>query len=148
MADVWGGIVWHVLGIGEAAAQAAAIDHVGAELGALPEIGSAGRSCPCLGVVGVDVIVGDVGKFVVAEKVLVRNDVRCALTRPGDIAVGIEVAIFVPPFIVEAAENESLPELTVVEKVAGNLVVGIQTDFEFRRYFLRYSDVEIMRAFG
>src|SRR5262249_61169914 len=95
MADVWGGIVWHVLGIGEAAAQAATIDHVGAELGALPEIGSAGRGGPCLGVGGVNVVVGDVGKFVIAEQVLVRNYVCCALAGPGDVAVNTKIAALV-----------------------------------------------------
>src|SRR5207342_2349334 len=93
--DVGRGVRRNVVSVGEPAAQATAVDPAGAKLCALPKIGGASRSCPRLGVVGVDVIVGDVGQLVVAEQILVGHYVLCDLAGPSDVPVGAEVAILV-----------------------------------------------------
>src|SRR5262245_21357923 len=54
-------------GVGKAASQAAAIDHIGAETGAVPEVGHASRPRPDLGVVRIDVVGGDVSQLVGIE---------------------------------------------------------------------------------
>ena len=54
----------HVVRIGKSAAQAAAIDHVGAKAGSLPEVGQPARRGNSLRVVGVNVVVGNEGQFV------------------------------------------------------------------------------------
>ena len=66
-ADTGRGIGCDMIGIGKAAAQATAVDHAGAEAGAVPEVGRPSRAGPLLRVIGVDVMGGDIGELVGAE---------------------------------------------------------------------------------
>ena len=125
-ADIGRSVGRNMVGVGETAAQAAAVHHARAEPRALPEVGRAGRAGPLLRVIGVDVVAGDIGELVGAEQILVRHDVGGDLPGPGEIAVSAEIAVLVGRtqfdaaviglFVVEAAENKRRAELSVVQQ--------------------------------
>ena len=43
--------------------------------------------------VGVDIVGGDIGKFVCTEQELVRDDIGGDLFRPGEVSLGAEIAV-------------------------------------------------------
>src|ERR1700682_173296 len=134
------GVGGQVIGIRKAGAKPAAVDHRGAEARAIPQIGGAGRRGQDLGMVGVDIVVGDKVYFVLSEQKLVRYDGGGDLFCPGDVSPGAEVAIGVgrfefeadifPAIIIEAVQHIGRAELAVVEQVARDFVVSVDTDFE------------------
>src|SRR5665213_58974 len=155
--DIGRGVGRDMVGIGKTAAQAAAVDHARAEASILPEVGCASRAGPLLCVIGVDVVVGDIGEFVSAEQILIRDYVLGYLTRPSEVAVGAEVSVLVScaeldtrvlgGFVVEAAENERLAKLSVVQQILRDLVIGVDTDLKVGRDLLHHPRIEVMRAF-
>ena len=132
--------------VGEARAQAAAIDHGGADLGAvdpamgalIPQVGNSGRPGDGLSMVGVDPIVCDVGQLIGGEQALVGNDRVGDLMGDRPVGVGAEIsdgefslrlqADIFRLGIVEGREHIGLAELAVVQKVLGPLVIGVETD--------------------
>ena len=80
-------------GVGEAVAQATAVDEIGAEFRRLPEIGRSGRSGQRLRVIRVDIVIRNIGNLILTEEILVRRDLRRALPRPGEIPIGRESPI-------------------------------------------------------
>ena len=133
-------------------AQPAAIDHRPGERRVAPAIGCASRRGPELAVVGVDVVVGDVGQFIGIEQILVRYDVGPDLVPPGDVAVGAEVSVGVGRLqldadifalvVVERRQHIGSAELSVIEQVARGLVVGVDADREAGKDLLFDADIE------
>jgi len=88
-------------------------------------------------VVGIDVVGGDVGQLVGIEQKLVGDDVGTLLYGQGEIAIGLGIAslvfdleldaLVVGAVIIEARQPIGLAELPVIEQVAGDRVIGIQT---------------------
>src|SRR5882757_140356 len=142
-----------MIGIRKAGAKPAAVDHRRAEPRAIPQIGDAGRASQDLGMVGVDIVAGDIVYFVLTEQKLVRYDVGGDLFGPGDVSIGAEIAVGVvgfefdahilPTLVVEAVQHIGRAELAVVEQVAGDLVVAVDTDFEtwYRIDLLNDADI-------
>jgi len=97
----------------------------------------ASRSRPGLGMVGVDVVGGDVGHLVGIGQKLAGDDVGTLLYGQGEIAIGLGIAslvfdleldaLVVGAVIIEARQPIGLAELPVIEQVAGDRVIGIQT---------------------
>ena len=149
----------HVIDVEIAGPQPAAIDHVGADAGAVPDIGHAARCGIRLGVVGEDPAVGDEGELIGAEKLLVRYDIGCPLDRPGQIAIEAERAIPVlrtpldavvfALLVVERGQYVGRAELTVIDQVFGDLVIAVDANLEAVQKtaeLLRRADVEDVRT--
>src|SRR5262249_17331578 len=76
----------------------------------------------------------------VVEQVLIRYRLRCFLLSDRDIGVGLKIAAM--EFrgeldalgnsfgVIEAAEDEGLAELAVVEQVPRHLVIGVKAEIE------------------
>src|SRR6185437_15299097 len=146
-------------GVGKAVAQAAAVNHRCTESGALPQIGGAGRCGQELGVVGVDVVVGDVVELGGIEQILVRHHVGGDLSGPGQVSIKMQIPVGVGGLefdalidaarVVEGGQHIGLAELSVVKQVGRGLVVGVEPDLEPRHrvYFLNDADIEHVGAF-
>ena len=144
-----------MIGIEIARAQAAAVDHVGGEPRAPPEIGHTGRPRPNLGVIGVDPMIGDVVQICGTKQVLVGNDIGRLLARPRPVRVGLEVAVGVDALeladvlraiVIESVQDIGSAELAVVEQVARVLEIGVGADLEPGKNILQHADVEHVRA--
>ena len=146
-----------VIGVGKAGAKSATVDHRGGKARAVPQIGSAGRGGQGLGVVGIDIMGGDIGERVGIEQILVRDHVGGELLSPCNVPIDLEIAVGVGgleldadilrPVIVETAQHIGGAELAVVEQVSGDLVVAVDADFEAGDsvYFLIDADIEHVR---
>src|SRR5690348_3320994 len=74
----------------------------------------------------------------IVEQKLVRYGLRCFLLSDGEIGIGLKIAAMkfrreLYPLrdafgVIEAAEDERLAELTVVEQVLGDLVVSVDAE--------------------
>src|SRR4029077_9202821 len=150
----------HVIGIGKAGPQSAAVNHRGTELRPFPEVGGAGGCRQLLGMIGGDGVRCDEGQFVGRKEKLVGYDVLADLRRPRQIAVSAEIAVDVVGLefkalvasicIVESGQHIGCPELAVVEQVARKFVVRVDSDFEagYRINLLHDADVEDIRSLG
>ena len=136
--------------VGVAAAQPAAVEHINAKPCAVPEVGRAGRAGHNLGVIGVDEMRLDVLELSqaaeigerrrVIEQILVRHHVGGSLLGHGKIAIGLEIAacelcfqldaFIIGPRVIERAEDQRLPEISVVDQVGRELVVGVYAELE------------------
>ncbi len=106
--------------------------------------------------IGVDVVAGDVGEIVRAEQELVGDDVGRDLPGERDVGIGIEAAIVVSGgelhahvvgfFVVERGEHIRRAELSVVEQVLGDLVIGVDADLEVWSHLLHHANVEHVRS--
>ena len=101
-----------------------------------------GRARHRLRMIGVDPIVRDVGQLVRTEQRLIGDDRICVLI--GDRPIGVRREMTEGEFsfrldapvlgliVVERRENVSLPELTVVQKIARALVIGVDAHLQGR----------------
>src|SRR5262245_21942179 len=101
---------------------------------------------------------GDVGNFGGAEQVLVRYDIGSALDAPGEVAVGVEVAVFqsdaafdaviFPFFVIEGGQHIGRAKLPVIEQIARELVIAVNADLDTGNELLFEANVKHMAMFG
>ena len=111
-----------------------------------------------LRVVGEDVVVGDIGEIAGVDQELIGNDVGALLLGDGDVPVSSEIAdvivglnldaLVVRLGVVEPVEHQRGAELSVIEQIARELVIAVDTDLEARKDPLHDANVEIVRALG
>ena len=147
-----------VVGIGETGAQAAAVDQVGGKSGAVPEIGNSSRSGPPLRVVGVDPIVLRISELVRTEEILVGDDIVPALTGPGQVRVGAQIAVRIDGFeldagiltalILEPIQYQGGTELALIDLVFRHFQIDVGAELQTRQHLLHDADVVDVRPLG
>ncbi len=105
-----------------------------------------------------DEMPGNIIELVRAEVELARYDLfthrlrhsKISVKRPIiDIVAGRQLdALGEASRIVERREEDRGAKLAFVDQILGDLVIGVEADFQSRQQDLRYADIEIMGALG